>query len=285
MKPILVHLHLFYADMWPELKGYLQKVLPYPHEIYITAVKPLPEIEADAQALSPNVHFAVVDNRGYDVGPFVQVLNQVNLADFDYVIKLHSKQNCNLGMLLNGYNVGEHRWRDYLCDFMNHLPQCLAAFAKDPTLGMTANYRLICRKDKKNREMATIAKELMQKANLPKNGDDYVAGTMFMCRAECLQPIKNLGLTLADFAAPNKSKKISLAHGMEIFVGWAVKAQGYQIADCFTSEGEQKRAALLTPLRALKNFVYRKKRTKTGKIEIKICKIPVLKINKEWVDG
>lgn len=277
MKPILVHLHLFYADMWPELKGYLQKVLPYPHEIYITAVKPLPEIEADAQALSPNVHFEVVENRGYDVGPFVHVLNQVNLADFDYVIKLHSKQNCTLGMLLNSYNVGEHRWRDYLCDFMNNLPQCIDAFAKDQTLGMTANYRLICSRDKKNREMAAIATDLLQKADLPQGRYGYVAGTMFMCRANLLQPIKNLGLTLTDFAVPDKSKKISLAHGMEMFAGWIIGAQGCKIADCFTSEKEQKRASMLAPLRVLRNFVYRKKCTKNGNLEIKICKIPVMK--------
>lgn len=277
MKPILVHLHLFYADMWPELKGYLQKVLPYPHEIYITAVKPLPEIEADAQALSPNVHFEVVENRGYDVGPFVHVLNQVNLADFDYVIKLHSKQNCTLGMLLNSYNVGEHRWRDYLCDFVNHLPQCLDAFAKDQTLGMTANYRLICSKEKDDKSAITESKQMLSKLNLPAKDFGYVAGTMFMCRAECLQPIKKLRLTLTDFAVPDRTQKSSLAHTLERLLGWVVKAQGYKIADCFTAQREQKRASLLAPLCALRNFMYRKKCTKNGKIEIKICKIPVMK--------
>lgn len=281
MKPILVHLHLFYADMWPELKGYLQKVLLYPHEIYITAVEPLPEIAADAQTLSPHVHFEVVENRGYDVGSFVHVLNQVNLADFDYVIKLHSKQNCTLGMLLNSYNVGEHRWRDYLCDFMNHLPQCIEAFAKDSTLGMTANYRLICKKEKYDESAIAESKQMLSKLNLPAKDFGYVAGTMFMCRAESLQPIKNLGLTLADFAVPDRAQKSSLAHTLERMLGWAVKAQGYQIADCFTPAGEQRLAALLTPLRALKNFVYRKKRTKKGKIEIKICKIPVPVIGNE----
>lgn len=44
MKPILVHIHTFYAEILPSLKEKLQ-VLPYPHELRVTHPETNHEIE------------------------------------------------------------------------------------------------------------------------------------------------------------------------------------------------------------------------------------------------
>ena len=38
MKPILVHIHVYYSDMWAELERCLRNLVAYPCEIYVTYV-------------------------------------------------------------------------------------------------------------------------------------------------------------------------------------------------------------------------------------------------------
>ena len=272
MKPVLVHLHLFYPQMWPELKSYLQKLRPYPCRLYITAVAALPEVEQDLRFWGQEVHFEVVDNRGYDLGAFVHVLNKVELSEYEYVIKLHSKRDVPQGMIINNHNVGGERWRKYSFSFMNELPKCFEAFERDPTLGMTADYHLISYRERSDWSAVEESRHFLEKLGLPVKRDfAFVAGTMFMCRASLMQPLKRLGLVLGSFGIPDRSQKTSLAHTLERLVGWMVIAQGYKIRDCFTPRTVQ----LFAPLRYLKNFIFRWKVTKNNRIIVKICKIPV----------
>lgn len=43
-----------------------------------------------------NADFYVVPNLGFDLGPFVYALDKVNLSDYSYVIKLHTKRDIPL---------------------------------------------------------------------------------------------------------------------------------------------------------------------------------------------
>lgn len=281
MKPILVHLHIFYPEFWPELKGYLQNVLVYPHEIYITAVESLPSIEAEVKAMDANVHFDIIENRGYDVGSFISVLNRVNLDDFSYVIKLHSKRNCPVRMYLGWFNVGGNKWRTYLCDFMKHLPKCLEAFEQDKTLGMVANYHVMvsskidCYRPIEDNIVAQQVLDSYHKCNF-----EFVAGTMFMCRACLLQKIKSMGFDLNDFAEPTRGEQVSLAHDLERFFSLTILKQGYKIKDCFSPISRRWGDNILICLKWINRFIYHKKITKKGKLLVKICKIPVLSLKR-----
>lgn len=39
MKPILVHIHVYYTELWKELESCLHNLVAYPCEIYVTYVK------------------------------------------------------------------------------------------------------------------------------------------------------------------------------------------------------------------------------------------------------
>ena len=274
MKPILGHVHLFYADMWPELREYLKNVLPYPHEIFVTAVEPLPDIEKDIKSLSKHVHFDVVENRGFDVGPFIWLLNKVNLDDYSYIIKLHSKRNVPEGTLLNKcYDVSFDKWRKYLLAFMNNISQCLKSFEDDASLGMISDYRLILRNKKDNKTIVKENEKLLRQLNLPIRNFAYVGGTMFMVRAKLFAPIKDLHLDIKDFEISRRKTSDKLPYALEMLFGTIIGAQGLKIKDPLTSAFKQ---IVLTFYWRIKNFIYRKK-INGSKTIIKICKIPVFR--------
>ncbi len=275
MKPILVHLHLFYPDMWQELKAYLSQVFQYPYELYITTVQPYPNIQADVLSLGVNAHYQVVANRGFDVGPFIHILNQVNLSDYSYIIKLHSKRDVAFGMRVNDYNVGLKLWREYLLSFIKHLPQCIESFSQDTQLGMVADYHLIKTSEKDDLSSVQQTKHLLTKLNLPSDKFAYVAGTMFMCRAHLFKALQQLNLTIDDFSIPDRNATTSLAHTLERFFGALILAQNYQIKDCFTPTKTQTLAKISLPLRKICAFLIRPKVSKSGILTIKFCKIPI----------
>ena len=273
MKPILVHLHMFYAEMWPELKECLKNVLPYPHEIFVTAVEPLPEIEKDAKSLSNHVYFDVVENRGFDVGPFIWLLNKVNLDDYSYIIKLHSKRDVPQGMLINGYDVGLNKWRQYLLKFMKNLPQCLQLFEINATLGMISDYHLIVKDKMANPLIVKENEKLLQQLKLPIETFSYISGTMFVTRAKLFIPLKNLYLGIKDFEVSRRKTTDKLPYALEMLFGNIIVAQGFAIKDPLVPQWRQRISPVCD---YIKNFIYRKK-VNGNKTTIKIFKIQVFR--------
>lgn len=276
MKPILVHIHIFYPEMWAELKAYLSN-LPQscPFRLFVTLVQHYPELESDVLAFAPDAQIIIVENRGFDVGPFVQVLNSVNLDDYSYCIKLHSKRDMPEWSSIGKVSLAGSLWRDYLLSFLKkeNIGRVLHAFEHDPKLGMTGHYRLVfykCLHDCVYNQSA----ELLKKVGLPVKNFAYVIGTMFMCRAALMKPIQQMGFTMQDFDPPDRRHPEALAYTLEGLLGWVVTAQGYELRDCFTPHWKLRRflgAVVGVPA----SFVYSNKITSSGRHIVKICKIPV----------
>lgn len=238
MKPILVHIHVFYPDMWWYVRRHLQSLLTYHNKIFITTVKDYPEIREDVSSLGINAQFIEVENRGYDVAPFLQVLKQVNLDEYSFIIKMHTKRDV-LGrrFWIQGYEMTGAAWREYMYDFLkcDNIHRCIDAFAKDPKLGMTSNFRLVLdyepAEDKCWQESLRIIQNCL---NIHNNTYSFVAGSMFMCRAHLMKPLQQLEFTSSDFEEHKAHNITTLAHIIERILGLVVCAQGYSIRDCYT---------------------------------------------------
>ena len=107
---------------------------------------------------------------------------------------------------------------------------------------------------------------------------------MFIVRAHLMQKIKDLGLTIDPFPVPDAEHKENLAHELEIALGTSVVAQGYKVEDAFTPSAKLKAGAercYLTMRRKTRKFFFQKKKTKSGRTIIKVCKIPVYSSRKK----
>lgn len=284
MKPILIHVHLYYHEMWPELERYLRSIpKSLSRRIYVTLVERNPEVEASILRFDPKATILQVENRGFDVGPFVQVLNMVNLDDYSLLIKLHSKRDMPLGSAVGSINLSGDRWRKMLLAFLRPVGfRCaLRAFRQDPKLGMTGHASLIFREclcDSVYNQSVTF----LQKLGLPEKDFAYIIGTMFMCRAELMKPIQQLGFSMQDFELPDRRRTEALAYTLEALLCWIVTAQGYELRDCFTPFPKFQAKFIVTRDKVFR-FLFRKKVTESGRFIVKVCGIPVIVTRKRNV--
>lgn len=277
----LVHIHIYYTELWPEINLYLKQIYDKKiFDLYITKSQKTADITQEVLSAYPDAQILTVPNQGYDVGAFIYVLNQIDLDNYDYVIKLHSKRDTPHGSRLNGYHVGGPLWRRYALSFIKTpeiFQHCLDAFLSDRTLGMISHYRLITTKDPAHIDTKKHGISLLSQMGLKPITHSFAAGTMFIVRAKLLKPIKHLGLDINDFTESSRNETISLAHTLERVLGWMIGAQDHTIKDYISSESEQYINRWLAPLRLIWNFIYRSKTNKHDQKIIKIFKIPVYK--------
>ena len=274
MTKILTHVHLYYTAMWPEIKTRLKNI-GADYDLFVTLTAENESLRRDILTFKPDADVAVVANRGFDVAPFIDILNRIDLDDYDYIIKLHTKRDMPKGALVNGFDLSGDAWRTLSLRFLETreaFTRVLRAFEADKTLGMIGDYRLICRKDGKGeRSSAHDAMAIMERLGLPSGRYAYVMGTMFMACAQLFNRLKRLSLTGTDFAVGERGAD-PLPYAMERVFGYLVGAQGMQIKDPLTSVARQFASKVIA---TVKNFLYRKKTTADGKVIVKICKIPL----------
>ena len=272
MKPILVHCHIFYEDLWKELSEYINNIT-VPFDLYVTMVQKHPMLQKQINKQFPKAKIEIVENLGFDVGPFIHVLKKVNLNDYSYIIKLHTKRNMANNVYINGFNVGLENWRTYLTDFLNSkekFNKLLEQFENNTDVGMHANYRIIYK------EKARYSKRISDKyydlfSKLKIKNTHFVAGTMFMVRAKLFKIVQQANISILDFEKPDHRKN-TLAHYFERYFGWVITSQGYKIQDLLNSKIK---IFVSKILHKIKVFIFQKKTTSSGKTIIKIIKIPV----------
>ena len=286
MKRFLVHIHLYYDFLYKELKQCLLNIKDYNEiDLYVTLPKHMEEIENDIKSSFDNVNIIIAENLGYDVAPFVDVLSRVNLEDYSYVIKLHTKRD--VPSSASRFWFKGAKWRNMLLKFVKtkeNFKRVLDRFENDRTIGMhgpvTSTFNFIT-DDKIGHKKSN---RFIQN-NICKNKRYYrfVAGTMFMVKAELLKPIQKLNLKYSDFDVPDVSHEdCQLAHMLERAFGYLVYSSGYKITDCTISSFMNFMIAFymnaIRILHIITDPFVSIRITKKKKLLVKIIKIPVLAI-------
>lgn len=277
MSRIFVHVHVYYPQMWAELKACIENIT-LPYDLHVTTVEEYPELTADVLSLCPHARVECVINRGYDVGPFIHAIGQINLDDYDYVIKLHTKRDMPAGALLNGYPVDGPKWRQYMLGFLSSsdaFNKTLNTFEQRKKVGMCAHHILIASKTEGDADAGKYCRNRMLEMGMPVSTFKFVAGTMFMARADLLKPLMSLNIKIEDFPVPVRGEPTTLAHIMERMFGALIYAQGFTIQDGHNSYIHILKDKLIHILCKIGFFIYRKKITKSGNLTIKVLKIPV----------
>lgn len=281
-KHILVHLHLYYLNQLDEILSRLQNLQGLNFDLYVTMIKKAGETEQKIKQFKPDAHILQVANQGYDVGPFIEVLRSLDLDKYDYVLKIHTKGTAAENYTrINGRRLNNKLWNRLLFDALlfsveqvhNNLRQLANA-----NIGMLSSAYLITDDKKLYRQFLPKINKILQNAGLPKvDKFSFVAGTMFWARAGLLKPLQTY--KLADFSVTDgKVKEGTLAHCFERLFGAIAEAQGFKLYGVKSSKAD-----LAFALNEFKRFLFYKKHTKSGKLLVKICKIPVWiqKINKD----
>lgn len=275
MKTLAVHLHIYYTEQLPNILRYLKSLEGVDYDLYVTMVAKNEEVEAQIKSFNKDADILVVENRGYDIGPFVDFLQRVNLDDYKYVMKLHTKgTKSNNYTHLNGNRLDNALWGRILWDSMlstkEQVNNNIKEFEKDDKLGMIGSeYCLTNSLVDYEKLLDGINENLIKIGFGEVDKCSFVAGAMFICRAELLKPLRCF--KLVDFApTDSKIKEGTLAHVVERIMGVIIELQNYKIRGIGFRNYKLKFFVI-----SLGRFLFQQKITKNGKKLIKICKIPV----------
>lgn len=228
---ILVILHLFYMHEWPYIANYLKNLDTYNYKLVVTLIEGNFDTDTLEQIkqFKPDVTFKIYENRGFDIGSFIDIIKNTDLNAFDIVFKLQSKGIKRPYIFI--YNQ-IFRWADWFFNLYNGI---LGYLSVDKTIkmltyrnkiGLVAAKNLIIQ-DPKHKQFFTNQKSKELGINIKENYK-YVAGTCFAIRAHLLKPIQDLKITFSDFEQVKRGT-FSLAHAMERIVCACIEPQGYTL--------------------------------------------------------
>ena len=247
MKKFLVIAHVYYHDLWYLLDRCIQNLPKDSFDLIVTTTSNIEELSSKVKEHAPNAKVVLCENRGYDIWPFIKVLKTVNLDEYEFVIKIHTKRDMGkiVAIIDNKYFFRGQYWRNMLLSFISskeNFDECLEAF-KDPSVGMINNHRLFDRTRKTTDNPHLVyclneARKLLSEVGItakPYDEVEYVAGTMFICRAAIFKTLQTMNFDVNRFAVVNRKNENDLAHVMERVFGWLVTSQGYSITDPYST--------------------------------------------------
>jgi hypothetical protein len=230
-------------DSWDSIKYYLQNLDVYCYDLLITYSSGhyTQSVFNKIKRLYPSAKFYCYENRGFDIGPFLDSLLHVNLNQYDIVYKLQSKGISRSRIFIYNQIFKYNDWfnnlyKGILGEFSVH--KAIDVLMSDDRVGIVAAENLIV-KDPKHKNFFTHQKAEELNICIPQDYH-YVAGSCFAIKTDILKSIKELGLNINDF---NSSKRgsFSLAHAMERIVCAVAEAQKYSLYGIITPHKRYKK--------------------------------------------
>lgn len=273
---IAVHLHLFYKEMAGLFLNKLKNLPPNSFDLFVTLSNKDDELIEQIQKSYPQAKIKVIENRGYDIGPFIYFLHQIDLSKYDLILKLHTKNDKgNKIIRLNNRQLTRYCWSHLLIDSLikdkKTINKNLVAFEQKTTLGMIGSNYLLCsvKKNSIPSVFSGFEEEMFKLFPKDKQRQDYhfIAGTMFFVRAKLLEKVKEKYHFSSFEKTDGRKRDGTLAHILERAFGAIVIQQGFVIEGFDFSIG--------LCLNKIFSFFFKVKITKKGYFVIKFLKIPI----------
>lgn len=231
-----VIVHVFYPQFWPELAQCIRNI-GGDREIFVTYSDEASV--AGARRDFPNARFVLCENRGYDVWPFLRVMQTLDLGDYDCIVKLHTKRDVEetRGYHFNHVKFYGPVWRNHLLAFVRTPEAWMRTLRKlsRPDVGMVADRHVVMRRNdvKWERTRASFdaaAGFLGIDPEAARRNGQYVAGSMFVARPAAFLPLLEKPLEAKMFEPPKGHLTETFAHVLERAMGLSVAAAGLRLA-------------------------------------------------------
>lgn len=235
MKKVLVHLHIYYRDQTDYFIGKLSNICGCEWDLYVTMTELNSETESKLLSFKPDAHIMKVENRGYDVWPFIRVLKYVDLDKYDYILKLHTKNRSDASSRINGLSLDNYKWRDELVDPLlkskKIFLKLLDNFDRYPEVGLMCSHLLYKHISNGLKEDMSKLDNELKRLGLNVKDKKFCAGTMFIARSAPYKLFQNDGLIdIGLFSDIPHSHSIgSMAHVYERILTMVVNAAGYKV--------------------------------------------------------
>ena len=228
------HLHLHYPELWPDFAARLRQLMRS-FRLIVTLTQDNRELHDRITDDFPGASVFIYENRGRDVGPFLQLWRDGQFSGLDLVCKMHGKRT---GISGPTALLGEIWRRAMIQDLIgsNATVDANIAIFRDPAVGMVGSERVRFPNAYVNEQSAwgmnkdatlSLARRIgvvPQRCRL-----DFFGGTMFWIRPELLELLKPLNLSLADFPEESGQADATLQHALERLFGALPAAAGMRM--------------------------------------------------------
>ncbi|MFV0470390.1 MAG: rhamnan synthesis F family protein, partial [Dysgonomonas sp.] len=222
---VAIILHLFYHEMRHEIKEYFSRI-PFPFDLYITVTdeSKIKCVIETFNGVASGLFISVVENKGCDVKPFIDVMNNINFEQYVCVAKVHSKKST--------YSKHGDEWRQEL--FTNLFPSALELYKlrdrfRQNKIGIMAN-----RKNYLSNEIYWGANKnrfdfLCEKLNVPHQKRElfFVGGTMFWFKPSAIYPLVKI-IREMEFEDELNQQDGTLAHTVERLICIAAYSKDFE---------------------------------------------------------
>ncbi len=280
MMRIAVHLHIFYDNQVDYFLKKLKNLSNNNFDLFVTMPCPKTDVIGKIKNFKSTVQIWTVENRGYDVAPFIDFLNKINLDDYDYILKLHTKGTSWLrNTKLNNKYISNRDWAKLMIEALlkdkKIVQNNIRLFKNNPNISMIGSKACLTADKHYYQTLITDINQVLSVLNLPKVACcSFIAGTMFMARSAVFKPLQHK-YQPTDFAPTNGNVKDgTLAHVFERVFGILATQNGHIIQGIGNETWIYWKSLFNTVFR----FFYQNKKTDKKHI-IKVLKICVYKKN------
>lgn len=234
---IAVHAHFYYLELVPKLFQCIDNIISVVGCGNVRVYATYPETavalgDVVRNSSIPVVEIIGVPNRGYDIGPFFEVLKRIDFSWADYVVKMHTKRDVDGWVNFRMFKGAS--WRNVLlgfCGTPRAFQRVLKSFQREPGLGMIADRRLIDPSGVGSGRHPEYCEQLLREIGLSPKGRTIVYGTMFVARAQLLRVFSVFSIDQCDEVTSCNAHVISgLANASEGAFSMAIEAQGFRVA-------------------------------------------------------
>ena len=225
---VAIVLHLYYADLLPEICDCLKAVLE-PFDLYVTTPfeADVPGILNTTASVAARTSVCIVENKGRDIRPFLMLLRSGLLDEYQVALKLHGKKST--------YSARGADWRRQLYnDLFGTSLTALKSIAlfDDPTVGLVGPLRFFLTHPQFGGANEPQLSQLLSAIGVATPPDEpplaFYAGSMFWFRPKALAPLAMLSESILDFEDEAGQQNATLAHACERAFAIVARHAGYR---------------------------------------------------------
>ena len=243
--PLCVLAHVYYAELWDELSGYLGNLPEGRFALYVNLVDTTLShaLVSRVRDRFPFSRIYISENRGRDIGGFVRLLKNVRIDDYRIYGLFHTKmspyfQKYGASVVRDGKTVtpdGGKIWRERIFTALmgtrERAAENVDLMLEDETIGEMA--AASCRRQEmgENREKYHI---LLDRLDIGAGARDveFASGTMGFLRADVLrrvfEGIRDLPFEKGDGQSMKYHMDGQWGHAVERIIGNVVRDMGYR---------------------------------------------------------
>lgn len=231
VRRIAVLFHLYYFDLWDEIRAYLQNI-EEEFDFYVNIVESIwtPEIHDRIRQDFPQARIQISQNRGKDIGGHLASMDLIDFSQYDVFCLIHTKKSPHVSHLISD------QWRKDLYDAIlgskEKVKENLAIIRQDSTVG------LIGSRYWRNTDVLNNSEhydKLLDVFDIDPEARpcEYLSGTMMIVRPQIWKIIydkfRNHDLEAGDGKDLDFQKDGQIAHALERVIGNLVRHHGMRL--------------------------------------------------------